>query len=161
MRDNNYFSQFDDKVDEEFNKAVLEAEKENGEKQFEQLPDGKYEVIISDMLIKKSKKGEWMLQVTFKVIQGKYTKRLDWAYYLLRPQSVHFANVFLRSLESGIDVKYLSERQYAELVDNILITITGSKEYGLEIKTNDKGFRFYKIIKVFDVKKDDEEIPFS
>ena len=55
MRDNSYFSQFDDKVDEEFNKAVEEAEKENGEKKFEELPDGKYEVVISDMIIKKSK----------------------------------------------------------------------------------------------------------
>ncbi len=160
MRDNSYFSQFDDKVDEEFNKAVEEAEKENGEKKFEELPDGKYEVVISDMIIKKSKKDEWMLQVTFKVIQGQYEKRLAWAYFLLRPQNVHFANVFLRSLESGIDVKYHTQKQYAELIDNILITITGSKEYGLEIKTNDKGFRNYKIIKVFDVKQDDE-VPFT
>lgn len=160
MRDNSYLSQFDDKVDEEFNKAVEEAEKENGEKKFEELPDGKYEVVISDMIIKKSKKDEWMLQVTFKVIQGKFEKRLVWAYYLLRPQNVHFANVFLRSLESGLEVKYHTQKQYAELIDNILITITGSKEYGLEIKTNDKGFRNYKIIKVFDVKQDDE-VPFT
>ena len=159
MRDEEYFNQFNDKVDEEFNKAVEEAEKDNGEKSFEELPVGKYEVKINDMLIKKSKKGEWMLQVTFKVIQGKFEKRLAWAYFLLRPQNVHFANVFLRTLESGITVKYESERQYAKLVDDILITINGTKEYGLEITENDKGFRNYKIIKVFNVEP--EELPFS
>ena len=67
----------------------------------------------------------------------------------------------MRSLESGIEVKYHTQKQYAELIDNILITITGDKEYGLEIKTSDKGFKNYKIIKVFDVKKDDDELPFT
>lgn len=159
MRDESYFSQFNDQVDEEFNNAVLEAEKENGDKGFEKLPDGKYEVKITDMVIKKNKNDEWMLQITFKVVAGKLKNRLHWAFYTLKPQTVHFANVFLRALESGIEVKYESERQYAKLIDNIFTEINGYKEYGIELKTNDKGFTNTKVIKVFKVEP--EELPFS
>ena len=54
MKDEAYFSQFNNIIDEQFNKQVAEAEKLNEELKFDKVPDGIYKVEVVDMVIKKS-----------------------------------------------------------------------------------------------------------
>lgn len=173
MKDISYFSQFSDVVDEEFNKQVEEAENQNGDKKYEKVPDGKYEVRVIGLEICRSKKSnKWQVMATLPIINNKeYEGRYIWAYFSLNPKVLHKANTFLRSLNSGLEVKYKSERQYAELIDNILDLVKDSKEFALDMTTNKDGYRDYKIYKVFEssgavtttgaTTTDDDELPFS
>lgn len=135
-------------------KALAEEAENLGDDDFSLIPLGKYEVRITDMQLKPTKKkGDPMLSVTFKVIAGQYKKRLDWYNQVIMmgdendKYRLHSANTFLRSLKSHHEVKFDSVQGYSDLIDAIFDD-TKKQEYELEISEKN-GYRQYKIKQVF------------
>lgn len=157
--DDSYFAQFSDKVDDKFIEEVAEAEKANADLKFDKVPDGDYKAEVIDMLLKKSKAGNLMIQTTFKILEGQYEKNAVKSFMLMRPNSMYFNNQFLKSLGTDIEVVYKTDLQYAKLVEDIFVTIRDSKIYDLNISTSDSGYTSYKINAAYD--KEQEELPFS
>lgn len=130
---------------------ALSAEAENlGSGDFEELPLGQYEVALEDLELKPTKtKGDPMLVMTFRVVAGEFKKRKLWVNQVIimgdenDRYRLHGANVLLRGLESGLEVKFEGVQEYSDLIDEIL-TKCRDAEYLLEIKER-KGYRQYVI----------------
>lgn len=145
-----------DKFDEEFDvdglqDEVKEAAKGNGG-DFKEVPLGNYEVKVDKMELTKSKKGDPMVTIWFKIVEGKFKNSLIF-YNQIIPQAfqIHLANEVLRSMGSGLDVEFVSFKQYGNLILDIAEEVDGTFEYELEYGQNKKGYNTYKIKEVFEV----------
>lgn len=146
----NIWEEFDNLVDVEgLQKDIKDAEENGGTRK--EVPHGNYEVKINKMELKKSKNGDPMLSIWFKVLAGEYTNCLVFMNQLVvQGIQIHIANEFLRSLDSGVDVEFKSYKQYAELIENIFNTINAQKlEYELKFEDN-KGYNKFTIANVFE-----------
>lgn len=145
---------------EKFNKSVdlkglqndIKDAQENNGGNFEEVPLGKYEVAVDKMEVKATKNGDkLMLAVVFKILDGKQKGRLIFMNQVLMSGfGIHSANEFLRSLKSGVDIKFEDYNQYANLVLEILEGVNGNLEYLLDYKENNKGFKVFEIIEVYE-----------
>ena len=146
------FDKFNKSVDLKGLKEDLKEVQENGGGSYEDVPHGKYEVIIDKMEIKETKKGDkLMLSVTFKVLEGPQKNRLIFMNQVITsPYGLHNSNEFLRSLKSGIDVVFDDYNQYSELVEDIMSSISNRLEYELTYSENDKKFKVFEITDVFE-----------
>lgn len=129
-------------------KDVQEAEnRENGD--YEEVPYGKYEVKITKLELKESKKGDPMLSVWFEIINGENKGRLIFMNQLvLQGFQIHKGNEFLRSLQTDETVEFKSYPQYNILILNIYEKIVNN-EYELEYGENKKGFKTFKILEKY------------
>ena len=146
----NIWEEFDNKVNVEgLQKDIKDAEENGGTRK--EVPHGNYEVKINKMELKKSKNGDPMLSIWFKVLAGEYANCLVFMNQLVvQGIQIHIANEFLRSLDSGVDVEFKSYRQYAELIEEILNSINAQKlEYELKFEDN-KGYNKFTIANVFE-----------
>ena len=154
----NFFDKFKDKLTDSFYNSVSEIEKLNKELEFYKVPDGVYRVEVVDMVVKQSRKGNWMIQTLFKVLSGRYECSVFPAYMIVNQRNIESNNEFLKSLGTALPIECKSITQYQQLVDDVFITIRGDKEYDLEIKTSPSGFSNYKILKDYIVEH--EPLPF-
>ena len=154
----NFFDNFKVYLTDDFNKQVEEAEKLNEEFYNKKVSDGIYRIEIMDMVVKQSKRGNWMIQVGYKILNGKYENTVLWSFFVIRQSNILVNNAFLKSLGTSIPIECTSITQYQKLVDDIFITIRGDKEYDAELNTSFNGFTSIKIIKSYDIEK--EELPF-
>lgn len=116
------------------------------------MPKGKYEVKISKIELKGSKKSDDpMLVCWMKILNGKQKGQHIFYYQMLTTGfGIHVANDFLRSLESGIAIDFDNFKQYNDLLMDVMEAIEEEKlEYALDYGENDKGFKTYKILDVF------------
>lgn len=131
---------------------VAEAEANGGTEEFEDVPHGTYDVEINKMELKLSKNDNPMLSVWFKVLAGEQKGRLIFMNQVITQKfQIGITNKFLRSLDSGIDIKFLDYDQYEQLIMDIHEAIDGKLEYGLKYGENKKGYSTYKITDVYDV----------
>lgn len=122
---------------------------------FEEVPFGKYEVKLEKLELVECKseanKGQPMLSAWFKVIEGTQKNRLIFMNQLVNGDfKIHIANEFLRSLDSGVDVTFDDYVQFG----NMLMDIFEASEktgFVLDYYQNNKGYKGYKIIEVFDI----------
>ena len=154
----NFFDNFKVFLTDDFYKQVEEAEKLNEEFYNKKVSDGIYRIEIMDMVVKQSKRGNWMIQVGYKILNGKYENSVLWSFFVIRQSNILVNNAFLKSLGTLIPIECTSITQYQKLVDDIFITIRGDKEYDAELTTSINGFTSIKIIKSYDIEK--EELPF-
>lgn len=144
------WEKFDKTVDVEGLKKDA-AEVANNKVNFKEIPEGKYEVAIEKLEPNLSKSNRPMLTCWMKILEGPYKGQ-----YIFYNQVIdvgfglHNANEFLRSLDSGVEVKFESLSQYENLILDIHEAIDGKLEYGLEYGTNSKGYNTYKITDVFE-----------
>lgn len=134
-------------------KAVLEEEA-NGvsNAEYDDVPLGTYDVKIEKMELKVSKNNNPMLSIWFKVLAGDYENRLVFMNQVITQAfQVHICNDFLRSLDSGIDVKFVDYSQYADLIMDIHEAIDGKLEYCLKYGETKKGFSTFEIKEVYEV----------
>ena len=145
------FDKWNKRVTQEFLDGVDNAEK-NNTGDFPEIPAGRYEVSIEKMEIKESKAGDPMLAVQFKILAGQYAKSYLFFNQVLNLDfQIHIANEFLRSLDTGIDVKFKDYSQYNDLVLDIHEKIqTDGLEFGLKYSKTDKGYPEFKITDVFE-----------
>jgi hypothetical protein len=147
------FSKFNKAVDlDALKHDIQEAEENGGSGDYKEVPPGTYEVKIEKMEIKESKKGDPMLSVWFKVLNGDWeNSRIFMNQVITQGFQIHICNTFLRSLDSGLDVVFDDFEQYANLVMDIHEQIDGQKlEYALDYGKTDKGFSTFEITEVFE-----------
>ena len=155
------WDEFDDAMDpEELRKQIEEAAAGGGG---EETPHGTYDVEITKMELKKSKKGDPMISMWFKIVSDDQKGRLIF-YNQIIPDAyrIHLGCEFLRSLDTPCEFKFT---KYGTLSDDIEKAKTwidkAFYEYELKYAKNDKGYNTFKIMAVLapdDVGKD--EIPF-
>ena len=144
------FSKFDKNVDLEGLKAdIKEAEENNTD--FKEVPHGSYEVKIQKLELGESKKGDPMFICWMKILSGEYKGSLIFMNQVVtRGFQVHIVDEFLRSLDSGVHVSFVSYKQYADMIMDIAEAIDGKLEYAVEYGEN-KGFNTFEITDVFEV----------
>ena len=146
----NIWEEFDNNVDVEgLQKDIKDAEENGGTRK--EVPHGNYEVKINKMELKKSRNGDPMVSIWFKVLAGEYANCLIFMNQLVTQGiQIHIANEFLRSLDSGVDIEFKSYKQYAELIEEISKSINAQKlEYELKFEDN-KGYNKFTIANVFE-----------
>lgn len=153
-----------DKIYNVSEKDVEAVKSNDGEKKFEDVPFGKYEVKVTLLELGETKTGKLKIAARFKVLKGSQKGRIIFYNKTLntdpetQPRSIHFANVFLRSLESGVDIKWNgSICDYADTIEQVFNEIENDVEYTIDYYDN-KGFGEVKILEAFDVDSDD--VPF-
>src|SRR5690606_35160990 len=123
------WEKFDKQVDlEALKEDVEEVEKNGGTGDFEPVPDGEYEVEVEKMELIESKKGDPMLSIWFKIIDGDYENQRIFYNGVMQPQNdkafgiqVHRNNEMLRALWDckKDDVKFTGFKDYADLILDI------------------------------------------
>lgn len=147
------WTKFDETVDVDGLNKDLQDNKENfGE--FKDVPLGEYEVKVNKMQLKTSKKGDPMLMVQFKILEGEYkNSSVFYNQVLNQGFQIHMANEMLRSFDTGIDIpsEFKGYAFYNNLIMDVLEEIDSQKlEYALDYGENDKGFNTFKIVEVFE-----------
>ena len=144
------FSKFDKKVDlEGLKNDVIEAQ-ENGGGDFKEVPLGKYEVAITKLELGESKKGDPMVKVWFKILEGEYKNSLIFMNQVITQGfQIHLVNEFLRSLDTDVEITFESYSQFNELLLDVFEEVEGKLEFVLDYGEN-KGFNTFKIEDVFE-----------
>jgi hypothetical protein len=145
------WDEFDEKIDTEGLKKDAEEAAKNGAGDFKEVPEGNYEVEVNKLELKKSKKGDPMLSIWFKILDGECKGSIIF-YNQVMSQGfgIHNANEMLRSLDSGIDIEFVNFKKYHQMLLDVLEAVEGSLEYELKYGKNNKGFNTYEIVNVFD-----------
>lgn len=152
------WNKFDKDLDlDALQEAVDEAAENGGD--FPEIPNGEYEVEVVEMELKETKKGDPMMTIRFKILEGSYKNQLIFFNQVMNPSVDYFgmqvngANTMLRDLWDAdkSDVKFESFSQYAELIETVYRDIDGQFEYLLEKGENKKGYDTYKITDIFEV----------
>ena len=146
------FEEFDSVYDLEGLKNDINEAKENGGGNFEEVPNGNYEVKLEKLELTKSKSGKPMVSIWFKILNGDFkNQRIFYNQLVDEGFKINIMNEFLYSLDSGFDVYFESFKQYNDLILDIHEAIDGKLEYLLEYGENKKGYKTYTIKEVFDV----------
>lgn len=152
------WKKFDKDLDlDALQEAVDEAAENGGD--FPEIPNGEYEVEVVEMELKETKKGDPMMTIRFKILEGSYKNQLIFFNQVMNPlvdyfgMQVNGANTMLRDLWDAdkSDVKFESFAQYAELIETVYKEIDGQFEYLLEKGENKKGYDTYNITDIFEV----------
>lgn len=131
-------------------KQDVEKAAENGG-DYKEVPNGNYEVKITNLELTESKKGDPMVSCWFKILAGEYEGSLIFMNQVITQGfQIHIVNVLLRSFDTGIDIHFDDFDQYEQLLMDVHEAIDSKKlEYGLELGEN-KGFKTFKITEVFE-----------
>lgn len=131
---------------------VKELDANNGKKDFVDVPFGQYEVSIASMELASSKKGDPMIKVRFKVLEGKYKGNSIFMNQVITQSfQIHNCNEFLRSLDSGIPIEWTgSYGDYADLIDKVFEAVEKTLEYAIDYHSDNKGYSVFTITDVFE-----------
>ena len=146
------FSRFDDELDlEELAQAIDASEKgKGGNGDFKDVPLGNYEAKIDKLELSVSKSGKPMLTCWFKILAGEFkNSRLFMNQVIEQGFQIHIANDFLRSLDSGLEIKFKTFKQYEQMVMDVAEAIDGL-EYAVKYGETSKGFKTFEITDVFE-----------
>ena len=147
----NIWEKFDNEIDVEGLKEDIAAAAE-GNSDFKEVPFGDYEVEVEKLELTESKKGSPMLSCWLKILTGDFqNSMLFYNQVLNNGYGIHFANEFLKSLDTDLPVKFENFKQYNALLETIKAKISlSSLEYLVEYGENDKGYSTYKIAEVYE-----------
>ena len=151
----NVFDKWDAVIDTEgLQKDVAEAA-QNGGGNYEEVPHGIYEVAVKQMELKASKKGDPMVSIWFKILDGEYKgSMIFFNQVITQGFQVHIVNEMLRTMVSECadevpDIEFESYKQYASLIMDVFEAINENFEYVLAYKKGKKDFSTYEIKEVF------------
>lgn len=148
---------------DEFNKVVKKTDIENiynnennrQKKEYKEVPDGDYIVSISSMFVGYTKStNRPVLKCSFKIVEGEYENcYLFMNQMLTNFYPIQIATNFLKSLGTTKtdEVVYDSFDGFKLLTERIFEEIKGNVEYGINYKTNSKGFKEFKITDIYDL----------
>lgn len=154
MTENNInWDKFDSNVDVEGINKDLQNNKENfGE--FKEVPLGEYEVRVNKMELTTSKKGDPMLAIRFKILDGPFKNSLVFYNQVLTLGfQIHMANEMLRSFDTGIEIP--SEFKGYSALNELILDVSEEidaqgLEYALKYDENKKGYKTFEIMEVFE-----------
>lgn len=142
------FSKFDKKIDLEGLKKDI-AESADGD--YKEVPHGTYEVAITKLELAESKKGDPMVKIWFKILEGEYKGSLIFMNQVVTQGfQLHIIDEFLRSLGTDVDVHFESYSQYADMILDVFEAVDGNFEYALDYGEKN-GFSTFKIKEVFEL----------
>ena len=154
---------FKAELSEKDKKTLEKMGQESADGDFEEVPDGDYEVRISRMEFGTSKNGNPTAYVNFDIIAGDYDGDVIYHTFSFGGKSPAFKLKkfvdFASTLKSGIDLSYSNfkdengdfDGEKLENAINEIFDIIGDKtEYAINKTTNKNGFRDIKVIEVFD-----------
>ena len=130
---------------------VEEAQKNGGDRTYEAVPHGKYEVKVDKMELKASKKGDPMVTIWFTILEGKYkNSKLFMNQVVTQGFQLNIVNKFLRSMETDVNVEFIDYAQYADmLLDVAEACDTNKLEFAVNYEDN-KGYDKFTILEVFE-----------
>lgn len=154
MTENNInWDKFDSNVDVEGINEDLQNNKKNfGE--FKEVPLGEYEVRVNKMELTTSKKGDPMLTIRFKILDGPFKNSLVFYNQVLTLGfQIHMANEMLRSFDTGIEIP--SEFKGYSALNELILDVSEEidaqgLEYALKYDENKKGYKTFEIMEVFE-----------
>lgn len=143
------FSKFDKTVDLEGLKADIEKVQENG-MDFQEVPLGTYEVKVERLELGESKKGDPMVKVWFRIINGEFENSMLFMNQVVtKAFQIHTVNELLRDMDTDLEIKFESYSQYNDLLMDVFEAVNDKMEFALEYGEN-KGYKTFKITEVFD-----------
>lgn len=145
------WAKYDQKVNLEGLKKDVKAARENSRNgDYEEVPEGVYEVKIDKMELKESKKGYPMVSIWFKIQAGQYKNSLIF-YNQVITQDFQIAmnEKFLQSLKPGFLVEFFSYKDYEDLIMDVAEECSG-RSYQLDYGKSKKGYPTFTISKVFE-----------
>ena len=147
----NIWDKFDKAVDTEGLAADVKDAQENGQT-YKDVPHGDYEVKIEKLELVASKAGDPMVTVWFKVLTGDYKgSHIFMNQVVTKGFQIHIVNELLRSMDTGIDIEFVTYRQYGNLLMDVAEAIDGNLEFALTYGEGKKGFSTYEITEVFEI----------
>ena len=114
----------------QFDKEWEEAPVESSQ-QYEDLPDGKYQVVVDSVEITESKAGNLMLKWEFGVFNGAFKGRKAWKYNGLEKKE-HIEWVKKDIFTAGLEIKKISDLpdRLKDLLDRVLeVTIKTKNDF--------------------------------
>lgn len=152
MTENNLWDKFDKAVDTAGLAADVKEAAENGAN-FREVPHGVYEVEVNKLELIESKKGDPMVTVWFKVVDGEYKGCLIFMNQVITQGfQIHIANEILRQMTAeldGFNVEFKTYKQYGELLMDVREVIDGKFEFKLTFAEGKKGFSTYSIDEIY------------
>lgn len=119
---------------------------------YKEVPYGEYEVKIEKLELVLSKKGDPMVSIWYKILEGEFKNSLIFQNQVINEGfQIHVVNELLRSLEIMDDIEFEDYSQYNDLLLDISEKLEEDKvEFALEYSTNKKGFNTFKVLEVFE-----------
>ena len=150
----NIFDAWDNAIDTEGLAADVKEAAENGTGNYKEVPHGDYEVAVHQMELKASKKGDPMVSIWFKVLDGEHKGGMIFMNQVITQGfQVHIVNEILRMMVSEMDdapvVEFKTYKQYANLIMDIFEAISDNFEFALSYKKGKKDFSTFEITEVF------------
>ena len=149
---NNIFEKWNNNTDlAGLRKDIEEAQKDSGNRTYEAVPHGNYEVKVDKMELKASKKGDPMVSIWFTILDGKYkNNKLFMNQVVTKGVQLNIMNNFLRSMETGVNIEFVDYAQYADmLLDVAEACDTNKLEFAIKYEDN-KGYDKFTIFDVFE-----------
>lgn len=148
----NVWDKFDEAIDTKGLAEDVKEAAENGTGSFKEVPHGNYEVEVNKMELSKSKKGDPMVTIWFKIVSGEYKGSLIFFNQVITQGfQIHIANELLRSMDTDVEVKFETYKQYGEMIMDIAEAVDGNLEFALKYGKGKKDFSTYEITEVFEV----------
>jgi len=146
------WDKFDEAIDTKRLQEDVKEAAENGTGSFKEVPHGEYEVEVNKMELIRSKKGDPMVTIWFKVVSGEYKGSLIFFNQVITQGfQIHIVNELLRSMDTDHDIEFVTYKQYGSLIMDIAEAIDGQLEFALKYSKGNKGFSNYEITEVFEV----------
>ena len=132
-------------------KADIETAKEGGDREYEKVPHGEYEVKLDKLELKATKKGDPMVSAWFTILEGKYKKsKLFMNQVITQGLQIHIVNEFLRSMGTDLAIEFVDYKQYADLLLDVAEECDANKlEFALKYEDN-KGYDKFTITDIFE-----------
>lgn len=146
------FSKWNSAIDaEQYKRDIDEIKKNGGTGDYPEIEAGEYVVKIEKMELRESKKGDPMLFVQFRILEGAHAKACIFMNQVVfQPFQIHMANEFLRSLETGVAVDF--DGKFDDYANTILDVAEACDklEFLLDYGENNKGYKTFKIKEIYD-----------
>lgn len=149
---NNIFEKWNNNTDlAGLRNDIEQIQKDGGNREYEKVPHGQYEVKVDRMELKASKKGDPMVSIWFTILDGKYkNSKLFMNQVVTQGFQLNIMNNLLRSMETGVNIEFVDYAQYADmLLDVAEACDTNKLEFAIKYEDN-KGYDKFTIFDVFE-----------
>lgn len=157
------FDQWDNSIDTEgLENDIKEAEENGGTGQYKEVPHGNYEVAVEQMELKASKKGDPMVSIWFRIVDGDFKNSIIFFNQVVTQGfQIHIVNELLRKMVSEMKnageymqrideiKKPFSYKKYGNLIMDIFEEISDNFEFNLSYQKGKKDFSTYEIKEVY------------
>ena len=150
----NIFDKWDKEIDTEGLANDVKNAASNSTGEYKEVPHGDYEVAVQQMELKASSKGNPMVSIWFKILDGEFKNSIIFYNQVITQGfQVHIVNEMLRmmvsEMEDAPEIEFKSYKQYGNLIMDIFEAINENFEFVLAYKKGKKDFSTYEIKEVF------------